>query len=47
MSTRHYWVSFMDSGIETIDLDGDFEVIEACNEADVTMVYTGQRSFKH
>ena len=27
----------------------DFEVIEACNEADprVTMVFTGQRSFKH
>lgn len=25
----------------------DFEVIEACNEAGVTMVFTGQRSFKH
>ncbi|NVL91028.1 MAG: IMP cyclohydrolase [Desulfobacterales bacterium] len=25
----------------------DFQSIEACNEADVTMVYTGQRSFKH
>ena len=25
----------------------DFESIEACNEADVAMVYTGQRSFKH
>ena len=25
----------------------DFESIEACNEAGVTMVYTGQRSFKH
>jgi phosphoribosylaminoimidazolecarboxamide formyltransferase/IMP cyclohydrolase len=25
----------------------DWEVIEACNEADVTMVFTGQRSFKH
>lgn len=25
----------------------DHQVIEACNEADVTMVYTGQRSFKH
>ncbi len=25
----------------------DFEVIEACNEADVTMVFTGQRLFKH
>jgi phosphoribosylaminoimidazolecarboxamide formyltransferase/IMP cyclohydrolase len=25
----------------------DFEVIEACNEADVAMVFTGQRCFKH
>ncbi len=25
----------------------DFEVITACNEADVTMVFTGQRLFKH
>ena len=27
--------------------DRDFESIEACNEANVAMVYTGQRSFKH
>jgi phosphoribosylaminoimidazolecarboxamide formyltransferase / IMP cyclohydrolase len=25
----------------------DFESIEACNEADATMVFTGQRAFKH
>jgi phosphoribosylaminoimidazolecarboxamide formyltransferase/IMP cyclohydrolase len=25
----------------------DFEVIEACNEANITMVFTGQRLFKH
>jgi phosphoribosylaminoimidazolecarboxamide formyltransferase/IMP cyclohydrolase len=25
----------------------DYQAIEACNEAEVTMVYTGQRSFKH
>jgi phosphoribosylaminoimidazolecarboxamide formyltransferase/IMP cyclohydrolase len=25
----------------------DHEVIEACNEAGVTMVFTGQRAFKH
>ena len=27
----------------------DFETIEACNEAEpqVTMMFTGQRSFKH
>ncbi|MBN2302508.1 MAG: IMP cyclohydrolase, partial [Lentisphaerae bacterium] len=27
--------------------DRDFESIEACNEAGVAMVYTGQRSFRH
>jgi phosphoribosylaminoimidazolecarboxamide formyltransferase/IMP cyclohydrolase len=25
----------------------DYEVIEAVNEYDATMVFTGQRSFKH
>ena len=29
VSRKHYWVSFVDSGLETIDLDSDFEVIEA------------------
>ena len=27
--------------------ENDHQVIEACNEADVAMVFTGQRSFKH
>ena len=27
--------------------NNDYQSIEACNEADVTMVFTGQRSFKH
>lgn len=27
--------------------NNDYQSIEACNEANVTMVYTGQRSFKH
>ena len=25
----------------------DFEIIEACNEVDATMIFTGQRAFKH
>ena len=29
VSRKHYWVSFVDSGLETIDLDSEFEVIEA------------------
>jgi phosphoribosylaminoimidazolecarboxamide formyltransferase/IMP cyclohydrolase len=27
--------------------NNDYQSIQACNEADATMVYTGQRSFKH
>jgi phosphoribosylaminoimidazolecarboxamide formyltransferase / IMP cyclohydrolase len=27
--------------------ENDYQVIEACNEAEVAMVFTGQRSFKH
>jgi len=27
--------------------ENDYQSIEACNEAGITMVYTGQRSFKH
>ncbi len=29
VSRNHYWISFMDFGVETIDLDESFEVIEA------------------
>lgn len=32
VSTHHYWVSFLDSGVETIDLDAEFEVIEALHD---------------
>jgi phosphoribosylaminoimidazolecarboxamide formyltransferase/IMP cyclohydrolase len=27
--------------------ENDYQAIEACNEAGITMVYTGERSFKH
>ncbi len=41
----------IDEGVSAVVQPGgsarDFEIIEACNEADVTMVFTGQRSFKH
>ncbi|WP_424498134.1 hypothetical protein [Robiginitalea sp.] len=32
VSSDHYWVSFLDSGIETIDIGSDIEVIEAIRE---------------
>ena len=32
VTTKHYWVTFIDNGLETIDLDSDFEVIEAAED---------------
>ena len=37
VSSRHYWVTFMDKGLETINIDDDFDVIEAL-ENDVDAV---------
>mgnify|MGYP000570760532 CR=1 FL=1 len=33
VTNKHYWVTFIENGIETIDLDSDFEVIEAVDVA--------------
>jgi len=32
VTSKHYWVTFMDNGLETIEIDDDFEVIEACED---------------
>ncbi|MEH6537313.1 MAG: hypothetical protein V7719_13025 [Psychroserpens sp.] len=32
VTSKHYWVTFIDKGLETIDIDSDFEVIEACED---------------
>lgn len=32
VTSKHYWVTFTDNGLETIDLDSDFEVIEAVED---------------
>lgn len=32
LTSKHYWVTFIDNGLETIDLDSDFEVIEAADK---------------
>lgn len=31
VTSQHYWVTFIDNGLETIDLNSDFEVIEAAD----------------
>lgn len=32
LTSSQYWVTFIDGGLETIDIDTDFEVIEAVSE---------------
>jgi len=32
VTSKHYWITFIDKGLETIELDSDFEVIEACED---------------
>ena len=45
VSTKEYWVTFIDGGLETIDLDSEFEVIEAAeNEVDTISFYDVEQS---
>ncbi|MEL6918058.1 MAG: hypothetical protein AAFO99_10055, partial [Bacteroidota bacterium] len=32
VTSRHYWVTFIENGLETIDLDADFEIIETVED---------------
>lgn len=32
VTSKHYWVTFMENGLETIDIDSEFEVIEAVED---------------
>ena len=42
-----YWVTFMDKGLETIDLDDDFEIIEAVeDEVDTVSFYEVEKSLR-
>ena len=47
VSTASYWVTFIENGLETIDLDSDFEVIEAAEkEVDTISFYDVERSLR-
>jgi len=48
LTDRHYWVTFIEKGLETIDLDADFEVIEALDydEIDSVSLYEVEKSLK-
>lgn len=48
VTSKHYWVTFIDSGIETIDLDTQIEVIEAVeDEVDTVSFYEVERTLKN
>jgi hypothetical protein len=45
VTSKQYWVTFMENGLETIDLDADFEVIEAAeNEVDTISLFDVESS---
>lgn len=45
VSSKEYWVTFIDKGLETIDFDSDFEIIEASdNEVDTVSFYDVEQS---
>ena len=47
VTSRHYWVTFMENGLETIDIDSDFEVIESVeDEVDSVSFYEVETTLK-
>lgn len=48
VTTKHYWVTFLENGLETIDIDSEFEVIEAVqDEVDTISFYEVEKSLKN
>jgi hypothetical protein len=47
VSSRHYWVTFIENGLETIDLESEYELIEAVeDEVDTISFYDVESSLK-
>ena len=47
VTSKHYWVTFIEKGLETIDIDCEFEVIEALeDEVDSVSFYDVERTLK-
>jgi len=48
VTAKHYWVTFIENGLETIDVDSEFEVIEALeDEVDSVSFYEVERTLKN
>ena len=47
VTSKHYWVTFIDKGLETIDIDSEFEIIEAAeDDVDTISFFEVERSLK-
>ena len=47
VTSKHYWVTFIENGLETIDIDSDFKVIDAVeDEVDSVSFYDIEKSLK-
>ena len=45
VSPKEYWVTFIENGLETIDIDSEFEILEAVeNEVDTVSFYDVEKS---
>lgn len=48
VTSKHYWVTFQEEGLETIEIDSEFEIIEAVeDEVDTVSFYEIEKSLKH
>lgn len=48
VTSKQYWVTFIEDGLETIEIDSKFEIIEAVeNEVDSVSLYDVEKSLKN
>ena len=48
VDSKQYWVTFIDNGLETIDLDSDIEIIEAADkDVDTISFFDIESSLRH
>ena len=48
VTAKHYWVTFIENGLETIDVDSEFVVIEAVEgEVDTVSFYEVEKTLKN
>lgn len=48
VTSKHYWITFIENGLETIDIDNEFDVIEAVqDEVDTISFYEVETTLKN